>query len=69
MGRIRHHFIKSICHKCGNKEKITIPYEIKEEQYGVGVQNLILTLLNEGFVSMNRTSEIVVGLTEGQVFQ
>ena len=66
--RIRHRFLESICPNCGNKERITIPKELKEEnQYGAGVQNLILTLLNEGYVSMNRTSEIVTGLTEGQV--
>ena len=66
--RIRHRFFESVCPQCGNKERITIPKELKEEnQYGVGVQNLILTLLNEGYVSMNRTSEIVIGLTEGQI--
>lgn len=66
--RIRHRFLESICPNCGNKERMAIPKELKEEnQYGAGVQNLILTLLNEGYVSMNRTSEIVTGLTEGEV--
>ena len=66
--RIRHRFIESICPECGNKERIAIPKELKEEnQYGVGVQNLILTLLNEGYVSMNRTNEMITGLTEGQI--
>lgn len=66
--RIRHRFIESICPECGNKERIAIPKELKEEnQYGVGVQNLILTLLNEGYVSMNRTNEMIAGLTEGQI--
>ena len=31
------------------------------------MQNLILTLLNEGYVSMNRTNEMIAGLTEGQI--
>ena len=66
--RIRHRFIESICPECGNKERIAIPKELKEEnQYGIGVQNLILTLLNEGYVSMNRTNEMIAGLTEGQI--
>ena len=66
--RIRHRFIESICPECGNKERIAIPKELKEEnQYGIGVQNLILTLLNEGYVSMNRTNEMITGLTEGQI--
>lgn len=66
--RIRHRFIESVCPNCGNKERIAIPRELKEaNQYGAGVQNLILTLLNEGYVSMNRTSEIVTGLTDGVI--
>lgn len=66
--RIRHRFIESVCPNCGNKERIAIPRELKEaNQYGAGVQNLILTLLNEGYVSMNRTSEIVTDLTDGVI--
>lgn len=65
--RIRHRFIESICPECGNKERIAIPKELKEEnQYGIGVQNLILTLLNEGYVSMNRTNEMIAGLQKGR---
>ena len=66
--KIRHRFIETYCPNCGNKERMPIPKELKEEnQYGVGVQNIILTLLNEGYVSMKRTSEIVSGFSEGQI--
>lgn len=66
--KIRHRFIETICPQCGNKERIMIPKELKEEnQYGIGVQDMILTLLNEGYVSMNRTSKILAGMSEGYI--
>ena len=66
--KIRHRFYESVCPQCGRKEKVAIPDRLKEEnQYGYGVQELILTLVNEGFVSMKRTREIISGLSQGEI--
>lgn len=66
--KIRHKFYEQTCPKCGNVIQTPIPTQLKEEnQYGQGVQALALTMMNEGFVSMNRTKEIIEGLTDGQI--
>lgn len=66
--KIRHRFNETKCPVCHHREKVTIPASLKEEnQYGTGVQALALTMLNEGFVSMKRTKEIVSGLTAGEI--
>lgn len=66
--KIRHRFYETTCPNCGHKEKIAISARLKEEnQYGYGVQNLALTLLNEGYVSMKRSKEIISGLTKSEI--
>ena len=66
--KIRHAFIETKCVKCGNVEMISIPVRLKEEnQYGSNVQALALTMMNQGFVSMNRTREIISGLTNNEI--
>ncbi|RHT97339.1 hypothetical protein DW716_23885 [Absiella sp. AM27-20] len=66
--KIRHRFIEMICPNCGNIERMPIPDHLKEEnQYGYGVQALALTLMNEGYVSMGRTKEIISGLTNNEI--
>lgn len=66
--KIRHRFIETKCPECGHVEKIKIPDSLKEaNQYGTGVQSLALTLMNEGYVSMNRTKSIIEGLTKGEI--
>lgn len=66
--KIRHRFYETECPVCHHRENVTVPASLKEEnQYGTGVQALALTMLNEGFVSMKRTKEIVCGLTAGEV--
>lgn len=66
--KIRHCFIETVCPQCGHVEKINIPKNLKEEnQYGNGVQVLALSLMNEGFVSMNRTKDIISGLTNNDI--
>lgn len=64
----RHRFIEMICPNCGHTDKMSIPDHLKEEnQYGYGVQSLALTLMNEGYVSMVRTKEIIAGLTDNEI--
>ena len=66
--KIRHRFYETVCPVCHHMERVNIPAHLKEEnQYGYGVQNLALTLVNEGFVSMHRTKEIIIGLTGGEI--
>ncbi len=66
--KIRHRFYETFCPKCGHSEKVMIPNNLKEEnQYGTGVQNLVLTLVNEGYVSMKRTKEIIAGLSGNEI--
>ena len=66
--KIRHRFIETICPSCGNVAKVNIPVDLKEEnQYGKRVQALALSLMNEGYVSMNRTKNIISGLTNDEI--
>ena len=66
--KIRHRFYETYCPVCGHTEKVMIPNRLKEEnQYGTGVQTLALTLVNEGYVSMKRTKEIISGLTGNEI--
>lgn len=56
------------CECCGKEVHSKIPNDLKEEcQYGPNVKTLILELLNEGYVSINRVKRIIKGLTEGQI--
>lgn len=64
----RHQFIETICEHCGTTEIVSIPTELKEaNQYGKHIQALALTLMNEGYVSIQRTSEIISGLSQGEI--
>lgn len=66
--KIRHRFIETVCPQCGHVEKQAIPTNLKEDnQYGKQVQAVALTLMNEGFVSMNRTKSIISGLTHNEI--
>ena len=56
------------CAGCGKKVHSKIPNELKEDnQYGPNVKTLILQLLNEGYISINRVKRIIKGLTEGEI--
>lgn len=56
------------CPQCGYTTRMEIPKNLKEEnQYGYGVQALVLTFMNEGYVSMGRTKEIIAGLTKDEI--
>ena len=66
--KVRHKFYEYKCPKCGKKFKVNIPLNLKEEnQYNSSVQALAAILLNEGYVSINRTKSIISGLTNGEI--
>ena len=66
--KVRHTFYEYKCPKCGKKFKVNIPLNLKEEnQYNSSVQALAAILLNEGYVSINRTKSIISGLTNGEI--
>ncbi len=66
--KVRHQFIETQCPQCGHIEKMKIPKQLlSNNQYGTGIQALALTLMNEGYVSINRTAFIIKGLTQGQI--
>lgn len=61
-------FKKYKCSCCGNIVHAPIPNDLKEEnQYGPNVKALILSLLNEGYISMNRVRRIIKGFTKGEI--
>lgn len=66
--KIRHRFIETVCSECGHRETVEIPVHLKEScQYGNGAQALALTLMNEGYVAINRVKSIVRGLTHDEI--
>ena len=66
--KIRHEFGIYECSCCGKKIEVPIPNNLKEEnQYGTHVQALVVSLLNEGFVSFHRTKELIRGFTGGEM--
>lgn len=66
--KVRHKFIETTCPQCGHVEKIEIPEHLHgQNQYGKSVQALALTLMNEGYVSINRTASIIEGLSHGEI--
>lgn len=66
--KIRHRFYEMQCQECGMIYKEKIQVSLKEEnQYGKGIQTLALSLMNEGYVSMSRTKEIISGLTQNKI--
>lgn len=66
--KTRHIFYEYECLNCGKIVHSKIPLNIKEPvQYGSEVQALALALINQGFVSINRTAQIISGLMHGQI--
>jgi hypothetical protein len=64
--RVRHHFIPTSCASCQAEEIPEIPSTLTApNQYGSTIQAMILALLNQGYVSMNRTRELIIGFTCG----
>lgn len=66
--KTRHIFYEYECLNCGKTVHSPIPLNIKEPvQYGSEIQALSLALINQGFVSINRTAQIIAGLMHDQI--
>lgn len=66
--KTRHGFRVHRCCKCGKKVHEKIPDELKEEnQYGVQVQAMALTLMNQGNVPLNKVRKMTYGFTDGEI--
>ena len=66
--KTRHIFYEYECLDCGKIVHSAIPLNIKEPvQYGSEIQALSLALINQGFVSINRTAQIISGLMHDQI--
>jgi hypothetical protein len=66
--KTRHGFRVQRCRQCGKEVHERIPMDLKEEnQYGVQVQAMALTLMNQGNVSLNKVRKMTYGFTEGEI--
>jgi transposase len=66
--KTRHGFKVERCCQCGKVFHVRIPDELKEEnQYGVQVQAMALTLMNQGNVSLNKVRKMTYGFTDGEI--
>lgn len=64
----RHRFPKYRCRKCGRIVRAMIPKQLKEaNQYGANIQAMILALVDLGFISINRTRKITIGMLGGKL--
>lgn len=61
--KVRHRFIEYKCLDCGSI--VRKPYNglVAKNQYGSTIQSMALSLMNVGFVSINRTRQILTGFT------
>ena len=64
----RHRFYRYFCKKCGKTFRSPVPLRLKEKcQYGSSLQAMILSLLDLGFVSVNRVKKLLNGFFSGQL--
>ena len=65
--KIRNRFIEYKCIDCG--EIVRCPYNglVAKNQYGNVIQSMALSLMNLGFVSINRTRKILTGFTSDDI--
>lgn len=68
MNHIIYSFNEYECHHCHKRFKVSIPESLKEDnQYGASIQAMAAVMTNEGYVSMNRTSEIMSYITDNEI--
>ena len=66
--RRRHVFRRYLCLKCGTIVNVPVPSNLKEEnQYGTEIQAAALAILDRGFVSVQRTRDLINGLAQNQI--
>lgn len=66
--KTRHKFYNYKCLDCGKKIKTKIPLNLHaDNQYGSTIQALALALTNIGYVSINRTKQLISSFTNNQI--
>ena len=66
--KTRHGFRVKRCRQCRKEFHEGIPADLKEEnQYGVEVQAMALTLMNQGNVSLNKVRKMIHGFTQEEI--
>ncbi|MCR4585653.1 MAG: transposase [Lachnospiraceae bacterium] len=63
----RHRFIEYVCLDCGTTVRAPLNGLVAPNQYGRTIQAMALTLMNVGFVSVNRTRKILSGLSPDSI--
>ena len=64
----RNHFITYKCNCCNKEVHQNIPNRLKEDnQYGSEIQAVVLSLANEGNVSMNKIRHIIRGFSHDEI--
>lgn len=59
----RHTFHEYICADCGKTVKVPVGKLVASNQYGNVIQSMALSLMNLGFVSVNRTRKLISGFS------
>lgn len=62
--KTRHRFIEYVCADCGKTVKAPYQGLVASNQYGSNIDATALSMMNLGFVSMNRTRRLIAGLAE-----
>lgn len=66
--KIRNEFHKYQCPICKREIVTPIPNYLKEDnQYGSNVKAIAISLVNEGFISFNRTKKLINGFSSGAI--
>lgn len=66
--KIIHEFHNYKCSSCGKVIKSSIPVGLKEDiQYGSSVKSMVVSLINEGCVSINRTKKLISGFSNNEI--
>lgn len=64
----RHRYPRYKCKNCGKESRARVENRLKEKcQYGAALQAMILSLLDLGFVSVNRVKKLLGGFFSGQL--
>lgn len=59
----RHTFHEYVCADCGKSFKVPVGKLVAPNQYGNVIQSMALSLMNLGFVSVNRTRKLISGFS------
>lgn len=63
----RHRFIEYVCLDCGTTVRAPLNGLVAPNQYGSTIQAMALSLMNIGFVSLNRTRKILSGFSTDNI--